>query len=143
MAYKRVKVLMVLGCGLSMRYGRAITAYQLGFETICTVSRSCLMVSLLPEATSLSNLKSLVLAPRKAFGDEDAAAEHGQKALFAIGHFVSAAHGFEGEEAKVVRHTETPAVAAALVGWHGEGLIEIHIAEQFVNVVLGEGFGEG
>ena len=80
---------------------------------------------------------------REAFGDEDAAAEHGQKALFAIGHFVSAAHGFEGEEAKVVWHTETPAVAAALVGWHGEGLVEIHIAEQFVNVVLGEGFGEG
>ena len=80
---------------------------------------------------------------REAFGDKDAAAEHGQETLFAIGHFVSAADGFEGEEAKVVWHTETPAVAAALVGRHGEGLVEIHIAEQFVNVVLGEGFGEG
>ena len=80
---------------------------------------------------------------REAFGDKDAAAEHGQETLFAIGHLVGAAHGFEGEEAKVVWHTETPAVAAALVGWHREGLIEVHITEQFVDIILGKSVSEG
>ena len=58
LAYSRLNVCSVHSYGYSIRYGSAITAYQAGFDTICTVSDWCCSVSDLPDSSSFVNSKS-------------------------------------------------------------------------------------
>jgi len=74
---QRLNVCSVHSCGNSIKYGRAITAYQEGFETIWTVTLWCRSVSDWPDWSSLVNSNFFVCAPpdrqRQRLGDQDAA----------------------------------------------------------------------
>ena len=70
LAYSRLNVCSVHSCGNSIKYGRAITAYQDGFETIWTVTLWCRSVSDLPDWSSLVNSNFFVCAPRIGSGSD-------------------------------------------------------------------------
>ena len=57
-------------CGYSIRYGNAITAYQAGLETICTVRLWLRSVPDLPDFNSFANSNFFVAGPRIANGKD-------------------------------------------------------------------------